>query len=84
MKNLKLDERVLYRLFEITQDFLNSNDDSGRERADKAAHQYVDTIYFEDIYVRAVYLQFYEDEKIRGRTGLVGKERRRGKLIDDT
>jgi len=37
--------KKFYIVIEITQDFLNSKDDSGRERADKAAHQYVDNIY---------------------------------------
>ena len=80
MKKPRLDQNIFYRLFEFAQDYIVASEDSGRERADKGAYQYVDTIHFEDIHLREIYTQFYEDEKAR-RNHRIGRDRTIGKLF---
>ena len=65
MTNKSLNEVILNTLFAFAQDYVDAEADSGRTLADKAAYEFVDTIHNENIYLRQVYAQFYENEKDR-------------------
>jgi len=80
MRKQKLDYKILIRLFDFSQDFLNAKEDSGRERADRAAYEFIDATHFEDIHLREIYTQFYEDEKAR-EIKRIGRDRNIGKLF---
>ena len=67
MENPTLDKKILYRLSEFVQDFLNAKDDFGRNLADSAAYEYVDTVFNEDIGLRANYTDYYENQKKIGK-----------------